>query len=594
MDLVLLSIVAILGAGVFAQWIAWRAGIPSILLLLLLGLAAGPGLGWLDPDALFGELLLPLVSLSVAVILYEGGLSLRLRELRQVGSVVRNLCTIGALVTWTGGTLAARICFDVPWSIALLLGAIFIVTGPTVVGPLLRQIRPRRSVATALTWEGIVTDPLGVMAAVLVFEAILHGPANADPAMDVIRTLGMGSLYGAGAGVLMAFLLRRHLVPDHLQNPVSLVLVFVVYAASDAAQPEAGLLGVTVMGIVLANQRGADVRHIVEFKASLQLLLLAVLFVLLAARIDREVLLGIGWRHFAFLGALLFVVRPATVLVSAAGSGMPWRERAFLALCAPRGIVAAAMSSVLALQLKAAGVEHADLVVPVTFLVIVGSVIFYGLGAPVFARLLGVASSSSRGLLVLGAHDWARELALVLQRLGADVLLVDSNRANVAQARFRGLPVVWENILTETAFDDLDLSDRGTFLAMTPNDEVNALACLRMREVFGRAHVYQLVSVEESERKVELELGGRDLFGEAVTFEVLQTRFAAGWRFAVVDAAGTGTLEDLHEEHGEDVLALFDVFSGGRLVPLDPAIPLLPRESRRFVVMLPAAAPLAR
>src|SRR5690606_19407749 len=141
------------------------------------------------------------------------------------------------------------------WAMSLLLGAIFIVTGPTVIGPLLRQIRPRRSVATALTWEGIVTDPLGVMVAVLVFEVILHGPANADPAWDVARTLGMGSLYGAGAGLFLAFLLRRHLVPDHLQNPVSLVLVFVVYAACDAVQPESGLLGVTVMGIVLANQR---------------------------------------------------------------------------------------------------------------------------------------------------------------------------------------------------------------------------------------------------------------------------------------------------------------------------------------------------
>ncbi len=586
MDPVLFSLVAILGAGALAQWVAWRVGLPSILLLLAVGLAAGPGLGLLDPDAIFGELLLPFVSLSVAVILYEGGMSLRLRELRQVGSVVRNLCTVGVLVTWAGGMLAARYCFEVPWRMALLLGALFIVTGPTVIGPLMRQIRPRRSVSTALTWEGIVTDPLGVMIAVLVFEAILHGPEHANPMFGMVRTLFLGSLYGAAAGMALAFLLRRHLLPDHLQNPISLVLVLVVYAAADALQAEAGLLAVTVMGVVLANQRGTDVRHIVEFKESLQVLLLSVLFVLLAARIDRDVIAAISWAHLGFLALLIFVVRPLSVFASTIGTSMPWRERLFLGLCAPRGIVAAAMASVIALQMSAADLEYADLIVPVTFLVIVGTVLFYGIGTPLLARLLSVSTAAHNGMLVLGAHDWVRELAHALQEVGGDVLLVDTNRVNVAQARFAGLQVVWENILAEGALGDLDLSDRGTFLAMTSNDEVNALACLRMADVFGRSQVYQLVSAEETDGEIELELGGRDLFGEAITYTTIDGRFRAGHRFTAFELSEGSTLEEFHERFGEDALALFVVSTGGRIVPIDPALPLAPREGQTLVGMV--------
>lgn len=590
MEGVLQGLVAVVVAGVFAQWIAWRIGVPSILLLLAVGILAGPGFGYLDPDAMFGDLLLPLVSLSVAVILYEGGLSLRLRELRQVGSVVRNLSTIGVLVTWGGGSLLARVLFDVPWTMALLLGALFIVTGPTVIGPLLRQIRPRASVASALKWEGIVTDPLGVMVAVLVFEVVLHGFGGAHPVRGIAVTLGGGSLLGIGAALGLGWLLRRHLLPDHLQNPLSLMLVFLIFGASESVQSESGLFAVTVMGVVLANQRRIDVRHIVEFKESLQVLLLAVLFVLLSARIEREMLLAIGWRHVVFLAGLVIVVRPAAVFLSTVGTSMPWRERAFIALVAPRGIVSAALASVIALELSHQDSPYADMIVPLAFFVIIGTVVLYGLGAPVCARILGVRTDASRGLLILGAHDWARAMAFTLQKVGGDVLLVDTNRYNVTSARMQGLAVTQENILAEGALEDIDLSGRGTFLALTSNDEVNSLACLRMAEVFGRSKVYQLEAADESGSDTELELGGRRLFDDDVTHRSIARRFRAGHTFKGTKLSDEFTLGDYEELYGDDALPLFVVHPSGAIVPFDSKLPLQAKEGQTLVGLVEEAA----
>ena len=587
MEDILQALVAIVTAGVLAQWIAWRVGVPSILLLLAVGLLAGPGTGWLDPDALFGQLLLPVVSLSVAVILYEGGLSLRLRELRRGGPVILRLCTLGALVTWAGASLLAGLLFDLPGRSAWLVGALFIVTGPTVIGPLLRQIRPNASVGTALKWEGIVTDPLGVMVAVLVFESMAGAGHHTHPMVGVLRTLGIGGGLGMAGGLTLAFLLRRHLLPDHLQNPVSLMMVFAVFGLCERVQSESGLLAVTIMGIVLANRPRVDIRHIVEFKESLQVLLLAVLFVVLAARVDREVLASISWRHFLFLAGLVVLVRPAAVLASALGSAMPWPERFFLVAVAPRGIVAAALASVLALELVEAGRAEATVLVPLTFFVIVGTVLIYGLGSPPIARALGVAARAHRGVLILGAHEWARRLAQALQQVGADVLLVDSNRRNVLQGRLEGLTVEHENILAEGALEDLDLSARGIFLAMTSNDEVNALACLRMAEVFGRSQVYQLVAEEEREGAAELDLGGRRLFGVRATFPSITRRFRQGWQFKATGLSESFGLDDYSALYGEEALPLFVVTVNGALRPIDSEFPSEPREGQKLVGLVP-------
>jgi NhaP-type Na+/H+ or K+/H+ antiporter len=590
MDTVLFTLISIVVLGVLAQWIAWRLRLPSILLLLSIGILAGPVFGILDPDLLLGDLLLPVVSLSVAIILYEGGLSLRFRELREVGSMVRNLCTVGVAVTWMGATASVHLVFGVPWSFALLVGALFIVTGPTVVGPMLRQIRPSGGVGPILKWEGIVTDPLGVMIAILVFESLIHHGGGSGTARGIALTVGLGSVAGVVAAGVFVVLLRRHLIPDHLQSPASLMLLFLVFGACEAAQPESGLFAVTVMGLALANQRRVDIRHVIEFKESLQLLLLAAVFIILAARIERELVAEISWRHFLFLGLLMLVVRPLAVLVSALGTKVPWNERLFLLFVAPRGIVSAALASILALQLTERGFEHARLLIPLTFFVIISTVVIYGLVAPWAARRLGLASTASRGVLMLGAHDWARDMAAALRKAGADVLLVDSNRRHVTNARIGGLEARVANALVEGELEELDLSGKGTFLALTSNDEVNALACERMAEIFGRSAIFQLVTDSEADKGEELDAGGRRLFGSAVSYKLISRRVREGWSFKVTPLSEEFTLDDYRERYGDEALPLFVIGHAGDIRVVTAELATRPRQDERLVGLVCADA----
>ena len=585
METVLFTLIAIVVLGVSAQWIAWRLGLPSILLLLTIGLIAGPIGGFVDPDRLLGEMLMPVVSISVAIILFEGGLTLRLRELRQVGPVVRNLSTVGAAITWLGGALSAHFIFGLESRFALLVGALFIVTGPTVIGPMLSQIRPGGGVGPTLKWEGIVTDPLGVMVAILVFESIAQHAA--DPVRGLLLTVGLGSAVGALGAWILAYLLQHHLLPDHLQNPGSLMLVLLVFGVCEAAQPEAGLFATTVMGIVLANQKRADVRHIIEFKESLQVLLLALLFIVLSARVDRELVREVSWRHGVFLASLLFLVRPLGVFLCTLRTKMPWNERAFLCFVAPRGIVSAAMASVIALDLTEQGMDQAKMIVPLAFFVIIGTVAIYGISAPFAARALGLSSESSRGILILGAQNWARALTKTLTSVGGEVLLVDSNPRNVSKARMEGLTASRENFLAEGSLDELDLNGKGTFLAMTSNDEVNALACQRMEELFGRSGVFQLVSEQETSGEAEFEHGGRRLFGEHVTFAQIARRHRRGWVFKATGLSEAFTLEDYRELYGKDALPLFVVTELGAIRVFDAGLKMTPKEGQKLVGLVP-------
>lgn len=555
-------LVAVMVLGISAQWIAWRLNLPSILLLLIFGIVAGVS-RFIDPDLILGNILLPFVSLSVALILYEGGLTLRLKEVQKVGGVVRNLVTVGALATWVFSSLAAYWLFDISAIFAALVGSIFIVTGPTVIGPMLRHVRPRGSVGPILKWEGIVTDPIGAMLAVILFNVMVTG-ADADAttltSVGALKTLFCGGVVGCFGAYLLWQLLANHLVPDFLQNPLSLMLVLMVFAAGNILQHEAGLVGVTLMGILLANQRSAPVGHIIEFKENLRVLLISVLFILLAARLDPQVLKSLDWRHFAFVATLIFAIRPACVFLSTFGTTLTWRERVFLCCVAPRGIVAAAVASVLSLELQKSHPE-AELLVPLTFLVIISTVTIYGLGAAPIARWLGLSRPSSEGFLILGAHPWARAMALTLQGQGSPVLLVDSNPRNAMQAKMAGLPVWQGNLLADHALDEIDLAGLGHLLALTPNDEVNALACHHLEDVFGRSHVFQLVVEEGSGKEMSVQMGGRRLFQEGITFQSLDAMRERGGIFKVKVAGADGEAEQ--PEYGPDAAPLFVINDAG-------------------------------
>ena len=566
--LVELASVAVLGVG--AQWLAWRLRLPSILLLLLFGLAAGPlaiaifGRRWIDPDAMLGPFLMPLVSVAVAIILFEGGLSLRLRDLCEIGAVVRNLVTIGVLVSWLLAGAAAYYVAGISFRLSFLLGAILSVTGPTVVIPLLRHVRPLARLEAIARWEGIAIDPIGALLAVLVFEALLAGGPKASAAhiaVLLLKVIGVGLIAGTAGAVLATWLLARFWIPDNLHNPVVLMLVILIFTLSNVLQSEAGLFAVTIMGVLMANQRMVSVNHVVEFKENLRTLLLAGLFILLAARLQVSDLTEINLRDLAFLAIMIVAVRPLCVLLSCLGTGLNWREQAFLAWMAPRGVVAASVSSVFALRLAGdSGDPQAAMLVPLTFLVIIGTVALYGLTAKPLARRLGLTQPDPQGVLFAGAQPSARAIAKALQDEGFQVLLVDTNRDHVRVAKLEGLPAYYGSILSERSIEALPLAGIGHLLAITANDEVNSLATRHFAEMLGRGEVYQLPPAGEllgGKEIVSRHLRGRLLFGENATYAHLDDRFGAGAVVKKTPLTKEFDLASYRELYGAGAIPLF-------------------------------------
>ena len=572
----LIGLAGIVVIGIAAQWLSWRLRLPAIFLLLLAGFVAGGVTGWIDPDELLGAALFPIVSLSVAIILFEGGLSLDIAELAKIGRVVRNLASIGVVATWVLSAVAARFLLGFDWPLSALLGAILVVTGPTVIIPLLRHIRPTAKLGSAIRWEAIVNDPTGAILAVLVFNAIVVGEGQEGitaAVLGVVKALGAGGALGlAGAG-LIVLLLKRYWVPDFLQSPVTLAVVMVVFSLADLVLSESGLLAVTVMGSALASQNVVTVRHIVEFKENLRVLLISALFVILAARLPISDPAYSDPGSLLFLAVLILVVRPASVALSTIGTFLTWRERIFLGFMAPRGIVAAAIASIFSLELMELGYPGAEKLAPVMFLVIVGTVALYGLGAGRVARWLGVATPNPQGMLLLGASGWVRAVAQALKAEGVDVTLVDSNRKNVAQARQDGLEAKCDNILAEYAFEDLELDGIGRFLALTPNDEVNSLATVHASDIFERSNVYQLApeGADEGGRLTEMpaHLQGRILFDTVATYAEITKRFAQGATIKRTGLTDEFGFDEFVEHYRGAALPLFVVTEAGKLRVLE-------------------------
>ena len=532
----LVNIALVLGLGMFAQWVAWRLKQPSIIFLLIFGLIVGPvsaifneGTAFLDVEHFLGELLFPVVSASVGVILFEGGLSLRFRDLEGAGGVVSRLVSVGVGVTWVISGVAAHYLLGLGWEMSLLLGATLVVTGPTVIIPLLKQIRPQGRVGSILRWEGIVIDPVGAILAVLVFEEIIAGPQWFALAWALFVTIAVGLGIGWIAAQAMVEIYRRYWVPDSLQNPVTLGFVLAAFAFSNSIQPESGLLTVTVMGIAMANQRRFDINHIVEFKETLQVLLLSALFILLSARMRPEDLLQVGLPTFWFVVIIIFIERPFAAWLSTIGSDLNWRERIFIGWMAPRGIVAASVASIFAIELADRGVEGANVLLPVTFAVIIGTVAFYSVTSGIVAIRLGLSEKNPQGLLVVGGSAWIRDMAQQVKDAGYRVILSDTNQNHVDLAQKADIEIYHGNILSEVAQDEINFGGIGRLLALTPNSEVNALSNEHYQNTFGIEKVFELQRREIEEREgISTHLGGRTLFPTKTTYDTIYNLYQQG------------------------------------------------------------------
>lgn len=592
----LIPLAGIVVLGALAQWTSWRIGLPSILLLLAAGLVAGPWTGFIDPDALLGDLLFPIVSLSVALILYEGGLTLKLGELRRIGPVVRNLVTIGAIVSWALIGLTAHYFAGLSISLSVLLGAILVVTGPTVVAPLLRQVKPHAPIGSILKWEGILIDPIGATLVVLVFEAVhadVGGQMTTGAILGLGKTLLVGGGLGAVAAIIMVLVLKRFWVPDHLHNMLSMAMVFATFTAANSLQHESGLLAVTLMGVIMANQKSVNVRHIIEFKENLQVLLISTLFILLAARIDPQQFREISAGHLLFLASVIVVIRPISVFLSTLRSELNWRQRLFLAWIAPRGIVAAAVASVFSIRLVDSGHADGAQLVPVTFLVIVGSIAAAGLTASPLARWLGVGGTAAGGILIVGAHTWARTLADTLKQAGVPVFLVDTNWTNVTAARMAGLTAHLGNIMSDNTIDDLPWEQIGKFMALTPNDQANALAARHLREFMSRAEIYRLpprpTDDEPQGSLSHHDVAGRMLFGESATFEALGDRFGRGFQLKIIQLTDEFDFAAFEQGNVADALPMFLVAQDGALIVAAADRPLDPKPGQKLIALVKGA-----
>ena len=588
-DTFVVGIVSVAVLGGSAQWLGWRLKLPSILLLLIFGMLAGPdGVGLIPTEAMFGDLLLPLVAIAVAILLFEGGLTLHLPELGDQLRVVGRLVTLGAAITWGFSALAAHYVLGLSWPLAILIGSILTVTGPTVVIPLLRQIRPTGPGGAVLKWEGILIDPIGAVLAVLVFEALVDG-AVASAFGGIGKTLVFGSLFGLLPAFLLVICLERYWIPDHLHSASALALALLGYALANGFQHESGLLAVTVMGVALANQDRVDITHITEFKENLQILIISALFVVLAAGVEWSALAElINLRFALFLAILVLLVRPLAVSLCTLDGRLKGSDRLFVAAMAPRGVVAAAVTAVFALRLEEEGFAGAEQLVPIMFLVIAGSVAIYGLIGRPLALRLGLAERNPNGFLIIGAHPFARGLAKALQGAGLPIFLVDTNPGLVRLASEGGLPAYHGSVLSDQASQDLDLPVIGNLLALTANDEVNALSARHYLHLFGRQNLFQLAPGRGSQgdsSKLAPGLRARVLGSASLTYEELQRRYASGHRFISERWTGEVGVGAWAREHGEEAIPLIVVRPSGAVTVGSPGQALDIRAGDTVVAM---------
>ncbi|EGR0267939.1 sodium:proton antiporter [Vibrio alginolyticus] len=567
-EALVLSAVGVIGLG--CQWLAWRLRLPAILFLLLAGLVVGPFMQWLNPDEILGNLLFPLVSLAVAVILFEGSLTLNFKEIRGVSGSVWSIVSIGAIISWAATSIATHYFLGFTWELAMLFGSLTVVTGPTVIVPLLRTVRPNSTLANILRWEGILIDPLGALFVVMVYEFIVsHSAINSVEVFGTI--IAVGVMLGAASGYAVATIMRRSWLPEYLQPFAVLMVVLGVFSVSNLIESEAGLLTVTVMGMWLANAKDINIQQILHFKEHLTILLITGLFIFLAARISLDDFAALGSGALLLFVFMQLVSRPLSIFLSTFRSNLRLKDKLFLSWVAPRGIVAASISSLFAIKLTEYGIDEAILLVPMTFMVIIGTVVLQSATARPVALTLGVAEPAPRGFLLIGANRVAREIGQALSRYDRRVLMTDSNWEYISQVRMLGLDYYYGNPISSHADDNLNLIGIGQVVALTPDQHFNIMACMQFVDEFGEDKVHCLQKVKtnsnDSEKhSVAQEYHGKLLMGGNVSYTQLASMLSRGAEVKHTKLSDNFTYQDYLAHHkGSSVVPLFHVEEKGKI-----------------------------
>ncbi|MGB5818782.1 MAG: sodium:proton antiporter [Saonia sp.] len=511
----MLELSGIIILGIIAQWVAWRLKLPAILPLILIGLLVGPVATlftedggkliepiWNGEKGLFpGEGLYYFVSLAISIILFEGGLTLKRSEIANVGPVITKLITVGSIVTFFGAGLAAHYIFGLSWQISFLFSGLIIVTGPTVITPILRNIPLKKDVSAVLKWEGILIDPIGALVAVLVFEFISVGEGQAFTVTALVefgKILLFGFTFGFTFAHALAFAIKKNFIPHYLLNVVSLSVVLLVFVESDIFAHESGLLAVVVMGMVLGNTDLPNIKELLYFKESLSVLLISILFILLSANINMSDLeLIYNWKTAVLFAVIVFLVRPLGVFLSTQGSTLKLNEKLFIGWVGPRGIVAAGIASLFGSKLLSRGEPGAEYITPLVFMIVLGTVLLNATTARFFAKLVGVFLKNSEGVLIIGASKVSRLIGNYLKENQRHVVLIDNNSTNVQKAKSLGLEAMTANIYSDSLADNIELNDMGYLMALTGNSEINEYAINKFNKQFGENGSFRLVNSDE-------------------------------------------------------------------------------------------------
>lgn len=511
----MLELAGIIILGILAQWVAWRLKLPAILPLILIGLMVGPfstlytvdGSKLIEPiwngdNGLFpGEGLYYFVSLAISIILFEGGLTLKRSEIRSIGPVITKLITLGSVTTFFGAALAAYFLFGLSWQLCFLFSALIIVTGPTVITPILRNIPLKKDVSAILKWEGILIDPIGALAAVLVYEFISVGEGQAYTMTALVefgKILLFGFTFGFTFAHALTFLIKKSFIPHYLLNVVTLSVVLGVFVMSDVFAHESGLLAVVVMGMVMGNTNLPNIKELLYFKESLSILLISILFILLAANINiADLELIYTWKTVALFLSIVLLIRPLGVFLSSIGSNLKLNEKLFISWVGPRGIVAAGIASLFGSKLLSRGEPGAEYITPLVFMIVLGTVLLNATTARLFAKLIGVFLKKSEGILILGASKAPRLIGSYLHQNDRHVVLIDNNQSNIDKANKLGLEAISANIYSDSLTDNIELSDIGYLMALTGNSDINKYAINKFQDIFGENGSFRLVDADE-------------------------------------------------------------------------------------------------
>jgi len=572
-----IALIGVLGIG--AQWLAWKLQRPAIVLMAIAGLIFGPLIGWilgfnlpeqlihglelfrLDPINDFGDLYRPMIGLAVAIILFEGGLTLRFKDLGDASHAVMRMVIVAGPIAWFLGTCAAHYIVGLPWDISAMVGGLFVVTGPTVIMPLLRQAHLKSRPANVLKWEGIVNDPLGALFAVGGYEFIRFTMMEGSMYI-AFGKLAFAAILGTVVGIIsgygLAWAFRRGHIPEYLKAPVVLAWVLAIYVLANTLADETGLLAVTALGMTMANTKFASMVEMRRFKENIAIILVSGVFVILTATLTPDVLKAFltEWRVLAFVLAMMLLVRPIAVMSSTLFSGLHWKESLLISIIAPRGVVAVAVAGLFAAELTALGRPEGALFVPLAFALVFATVLFAGFFIGPISKSLDLAAGGGDGIMIVGANPWSLGLAKALKEMDIKVLVADTNWRRLRGARLEGHATFYGEVLSENADFRLDHSAFNHLIAATPNDAYNALVCVEFAPELGRHRVFQVTSEDNDEDDADtiaFTSRGRTLSSRGRSFDALTRDWWGGWRFRSTTLSESYTLDDLYKDRGDDL-----------------------------------------